>query len=631
MNMLRHFQTLLTAPPPDPESISQHPPLNPLPIACEAGSTLDGVFRERVRRSPDLVAHLQFDPVDGRWHEFTWADCARDVARWQQALGTLALVPGDRVALLLRNCREWVILDQAALGLGLVTVPLYTSDRAASIDYILQDSGARVLLIEGVDSWQALQPIRSTLDRLQAIIALRTPGGPEAPNLHPVTAWLPREAGELARDFTRPETLASIVYTSGTTGRPKGVMLSHQNFLFNVQAGLQAVAASSTDRMLSFLPLSHALERTVGYYSAVVAGICVAYARSIPQLAEDLLTTRPTILIAVPRVFERVQARIQEQLETASPVRQQLFTAALHLGWEAFLHAQGRRAWSPSLLFHPALDRLVGGKIRRRLGGRLRFAISGGAPLPEEVGRFFLSLGIPILQGYGLTETSPVIAVNRIEDNEPTTVGPALPGIEVRVGNRNELLTRSPSVTPGYWNNEAATRELVGRNGWLHTGDQARIGPRGHITITGRLKDILVLSNGEKVSPAAVEQALSRSPLVEQILVIGDGRPYITALVVLPEGALAQLARDVKPDSDSTHPPNDAHALRRTPAVAERVLASLAPLLDSFPGYVQLRAVALMDEPWTVENGLLTPTLKLRRGAIVSRYRDRVEALYEGH
>lgn len=630
MKTLRQTQGLFDAPPADFRHQSERRREDSEPIALGPKTTLDEVFRERVRRSPEALAHLQFDHKRGIWQEFTWKQFGSDVKRWQQGLRALKLAPGDRVAIMVENCREWAIFDQAALGLGLVTVPLYTSDRAENVQYILEDSGARILLIGGTEQCVALASIRTTLETLDALIALRAPDAPGPANLLLASQLLPDQAGELARGLSRPEGLASIVYTSGTTGPPKGVMLSHQNFLFNVQACLWAVRVTSQDRMLSFLPLSHALERTVGYYTPIVAGIAIGYARSIPQLAEDLTTIRPTILVAVPRIFERVHSRVGQQIQEGSRGRRLLFERALAMGWAAFLHAQGRQRWSMDLLLHPVLDGLIARRVRARLGGRLRFAISGGAPLPPEVGQFFLSLGVPIIQGYGLTETSPVIAVNRLDDNEPTSVGPALPGIEVRVGERNELLTRSPSVMLGYWNNEAATREAIDDRHWLHTGDQAQIGPRGHITITGRLKDILVLSNGEKVAPADVEQALSGSPIVEQVLVVGDSRPYLAALVVLRERALPELVRAAGLDPGSAESMAEARVLRRDPAVEERALQQLQPLLARFPGYVRLRRIALMDEPWTVENGLLTPTLKLRRNDVLTRFSERVEALYEG-
>ncbi|OZA28139.1 MAG: long-chain fatty acid--CoA ligase [Hydrogenophilales bacterium 17-61-9] len=587
-------------------------------------STLDGVFRIRVRRTPHAAAYLQHDPASQSWREFSWQDTAREVARWQAALATLNLRPGERVALMLGNCREWIIFDQAAIGLGLVTVPLYTSDRADNIDWVLNDAGCRALLIGGQEHWDALQPIRPTLDKLDAVISLTqlTTG---ADNLKVIDTWLPEDGAAPDKGITHAGDLATLVYTSGTTGRPKGVMLSHRNILFDVKAGLQSVAVHSSDRMLSFLPLSHMLERSIGYYLPVIAGCSVAFARSIPQLAEDLTTVKPTILISVPRIFERVHGRIHEALASAPPLRQKLFARAVDLGWQAFLHRQGRAPWSPGLMIQPALDHLVGAKIRAKLGGKMRFAISGGAPLPADISRTFIALGVDILQGYGLTETSPVISVNRPEDNEPTSVGPALPGVEVKLGEHDELLTRSPAVMLGYWKNPETTQAMIDTDGWLHTGDQVRIGPRGHITITGRLKEILVLSTGEKVSPADVEQSLAACPLLEQVMVVGDGRSFLTALVVPRPDALARIAR-------ALHLPETGdRVLAQNPEICRHVLEQLQPCLHDLPGYARLAGVALLDEAMSVENGLLTPTLKLKRNAILKRYQDKVDALYAGH
>jgi len=587
-------------------------------------STLDGVFRTRVRRTPHAVAYLQFDVSSQSWYEFTWQDTAREVARWQAALTTLNLRPGERVALMLGNCREWIMFDQAAIGLGLVTVPLYTSDRADNIDWVLKDSGCRVLLIGGQEHWDALQSIHSTLDHLDAIISL-TPLATVSDNLKITDTWLPQDGAAHDKAITHAGDLATLVYTSGTTGRPKGVMLSHRNILFDVKAGLQSVPVYPYDRMLSFLPLSHMLERSIGYYLPIVAGSSVAFARSIPQLAEDLVTVKPTILISVPRIFERVHGRIHEALASAPPIRQKLFAKAVDLGWQAFQHRQGRVPWSSGLIFQPVLDHLVGAKIRAKLGGNLRFAISGGAPLPADISRTFIALGVDILQGYGLTETSPVISVNRLEDNEPVSVGPALPGIEVKLGEHDELLTRSPALMLGYWKNPEATHAMIDADGWLHTGDQVKIGPRGHITITGRLKEILVLSTGEKVPPADVEQALAACPLLEQVMVVGDGRSFLTALVVLRPDALAQIAHALN------IPESNDNTLTQNPEVCRHVLEQLQPCLHDFPGYARLAGVALLDEAMSVENGLLTPTLKLKRSVILQRYQDKVDALYAGH
>jgi long-chain acyl-CoA synthetase len=586
--------------------------------------TLDAVFRRRVRLSPDAVAYVEFDPARGVWRESTWADTARAVARWQAALLSLGLHPGDRVALMLRNGTAWVVFDQAALRLGLVTVPLYPGDRPENVDWVLRDSGARVLLIEGSELRQSLRSIAPTLHRLTAVITLE-PVATDAPNLHSAPHWLPERGVDAVPCAHRAEDLATLVYTSGTTGRPKGVMLSHRNILFNAHAGLRAVQVTSDDCLLSFLPLSHMLERSIGYYLPMIAGCRVAYARSIRDLPEDLLQVRPTILIAVPRVFERVHSRIRQGLQHASPLQRWLFGTAVELGWQRFLHRQGRGSRSTTLLAQPLLDRLVGARIRARLGGRLRFAISGGAPLPAAIGRVFLALGVEILQGYGLTETSPVISVNRSDDNEPTSVGPPLPGVEVGIGAGDELLTRGPAVMSGYWNNAAATRALIDDAGWLHTGDRARIGPRGHITITGRLKDIIVLSNGEKIAPADVEQALLACPLVEQVMVVGDGRPFLAALVVPQPDALAGAIAARRGDAAEDSAPI------RAAAGQQILLEQLQPCMSAFPGYAKLAGVAIADAPWDLESGLLTPTMKLKRRAILDRYRIELEQLYAEH
>jgi long-chain acyl-CoA synthetase len=501
---------------------------------------------------------------------------------------------------------------------------LYTSDRPDNIAWILHDSGASAMVIGGAAQWERLQSIRATVDRLDLLLSVepfRVASRTRPPaNLRWLHEWLPGSAEETAA-FAAPthaEAIATLVYTSGTTGRPKGVMLSHRNILFNVDAGLRAVPVYPADRMLSFLPLSHTLERTIGYYLSMVAGSGIAFARSIPQLAEDLASIRPTLMIAVPRIFERVYARVLETLAGAPPMRRRLFEQAVDGGWEVFLHAQGRAPWSARQLLAPVLDRLVGAKVRARMGGRLRIAISGGAPLPGEVSRFFIGLGVTVLQGYGLTETSPVIAVNRQEDNEPTSVGPALTGVEVRTDAAGELLTRSPSVMQGYWNRPEATRAMIDPDGWLHTGDLAMIGPRGHVTITGRKKEILVLSTGEKVPPADLEQALGRSPWLDQILVTGDGLPALCALGVRSEALHAALAQP-------EHPLYQASEEEQR----EFVLEDLRARLRGFPGYAKLAGVALTDTPWTEDNGLLTPTLKLKRGPIVARHAALLEKLEE--
>lgn len=587
-------------------------------------NNLPAAFRVRARRTPDAVAYVQYDEKTQSWQSYSWAETESEVLRWREALSRDGLKPGDRVAMMLRNCREWVIYDQAALGLGLVTVPIYTNDRPQNIGYILEDAGARVLLIEGEEQWQGLREIHPQLADLTRVVSLEPVEDTASPSTVTHAAqWLPDTAGFLEEPQIDPGGLATIVYTSGTTGKPKGVMLSHSNFLYNVWASLKAIDIYPEDQMLSFLPLSHALERMGGYYLPVISGSSVAYARSVPQLAEDLLTIKPTILISVPRIFERVYGRIQEKLHAGPAIARKLFESAVNIGYRRFEYRQGRADWSPSLLAWPILKKLVAEKVQGRLGGRLRFAVSGGAPLSAEIARLFIGLGINIQQGYGLTETSPVITANSMEDNVPASVGTPVEGVEIRVGENDELLTRSRCVMMGYWNQPDATREVIEPDGWLHTGDQVKV-ENGHVFITGRLKDIIVLANGEKLPPADMEMAIALDGIFDQVMVLGEGRPYLTALAVLNTDELSGLASDLGLDPNSNE-------LRSDDRIQQELLKRINLMLSDFPGYAQIHRVGLVSEPWDIDSGFMTPTMKLRRARIMNRYGDLIESLYEGH
>ena len=599
-------------------------PRTPDLIPPQTAGTLFGLFRERVRRTPDAEAYRYYDVTDRSWKGATWRQTAEAVARWQAALAGEGLAPGDRVALMLRNSREWAIFDQAALGLGLVVVPLYNDDRGDSVAYILNDSGARLLLIEGHDQWQRLAPLAGGLTALERIVALDdVASGAFEPRLRWAPAWLPApgEPCRLAEGPGDPDALATIVYTSGTTGRPKGVMLSHRNILANAHSGLRTAAVYREDLFLSFLPLSHTLERTVGYYLPMMAGATVAYSRSITHLADDLASVRPTLLVSVPRVFERVYNRLRDRLADR-PLTRRLFHAAVAVGWHRFERRHGRAGWHPRLLAGPLLHLLVGRKVMARLGGRVRFAISGGAALPEPVARTFIGLGLTLLQGYGLTEYSPVICVNRIHRNDPRSVGPALPDTEVTTGAEDELLVRGPGVMQGYWGLPEATADRIDPDGWLHTGDKARIAD-GFVYITGRLKEIIVLANGEKVPPADMETAISMDPVFEQAVVVGESRPYLAALVVVDPDHWRQVAgeRCANPAEDVL---DDAYCQRLA-------LERIGEDLREFPGYARIRRVAVCEEPWTVDNGLMTPSLKPRRQRILDHFGDKVAAVYAGH
>jgi long-chain acyl-CoA synthetase len=592
----------------------------------EAG-TLAGLFRERVKRSPGMVAYKQYDPSASEWVSRNWQQVGAQVARWQSALQKEALSPGDRVAVMLRNCQEWVIFDQACLGLGLITVPLYTDDRPDNIAYILKDAGAKLLLLGGRQQWKRLQEVRERLDTVNRIITLQPVDPAEFPEdkrLRCLDEWAPEGDHELVTREVNPDDLATVVYTSGTTGRSKGVMLTHQNILQNAYAAQQCAPMGDEDLFLSFLPLSHTLERTGGCYMPMMVGAQVAFARSVQGLAEDLMNLRPTVLISVPRIYERIYGRITSGLEAKSGFARFLFNTTVSVGWRRFEHEQGRAGWHPSLLLWPLLKRIIATKVTERLGGRLRLAVCGGAPLPPPIARFFIGLGLPVFHGFGMTEASPVVAVNRPDDNVPASVGCALPGVEVSIGKDQELLVRGPSVMQGYWNNEEATADTIDKDGWLHSGDKARIDEQGHIFIIGRIKEILVLGNGEKVPPADMEMAVTLDPIFEQAMVVGEGKPYLTALVVLNAEEWKKLAEELEVDPGSNE---DLFSRKVEKALLERA----GKQLTEFHGYAQVRRLTPTLEPWDVDNGLLTPTMKLKRALILERYSKQIEAMYEAH
>ena len=589
-------------------------------IGVEQAKTLDGLFAERVRRTPQSAAYREYVESEGRWRDLTWQEVEREVARWQRALENDHVGPGDRVAVMMRNCTAWITYDQAAMGLGAVVVPLYTQDRSENVAYILNDSGAKVLLLETENQWRTFDATRAQLGGLVRILLLRPPAAdPGDPRVTSVDRWLPAEGGEVTHVDAEGMKLASIVYTSGTTGRPKGVMLSHHNMLTNAHGATTKMLVRRDDVFLSFLPLSHTFERTVGYYLTVMTGSLTAYARSVQQLADDLLTIRPTILISVPRIYERVYAASKARLDAGPPLRKRLFEKAVDIGWRRFEHAQGRGPWSIAFLLWPLLDALVAAKIRARLGGRLRAALSGGAALSAEISRVFIGLGLTILQGYGLTESSPIIAANSPDDNLPASVGTPIPGVEIRIGEHSALHARGPNIMIGYWNNAEATKAMFTPDGWLNTGDTARIDEGGHVFITGRLKEVIVLSNGEKIPPGDVETAILRDPLFEQVMLIGEGKPFLSVIAVVSAEHWKKFAAEQSLDAVDSDKAQQA------------ALARLAAQMSAFPGYAQVRRVTLTLDPWTVENGLLTPTMKLKRAKVMEKFCAELDAMYAGH
>ena len=588
-------------------------------ISSDIAVTIPGLFRERVKRSPEAIAYRYYDHKESLWKDSTWQEMGVEVARWQAALQKESLEKGDRVAIMANNCREWVIFDQAALGLGLVLVPLYTQDRADNATYILKDCDARLLVIGNNDQWTNLSQNPHCFDSINRVVSIEEFDVANEAKFISLRNWLNGNENGLISEESDDDELATIVYTSGTTGNPKGVMLSHRNIISNAYSGLRSVYITEEDMFLSFLPLSHTLERTTGYYLPMMAGATVAFARSIPDLAEDLLTIKPTCIISVPRIYERIYAKIKEDLDNKPKLIWLLFKLTVDVGWRRFEYAQGRAKYSLSMLLWPLLDFLVAKKLQGRFGGRLKGSICGGAPMPPSISRIFNALGVTIIQGYGLTETSPVITVNRIKHNIPASIGLVYPEIEVRIGDNDELLARGDNVMMGYWNCPEETSKTI-VDGWLHSGDKARI-ENGYVYLTGRLKEIIVMANGEKVSPADMEIAIAQDALFEQVIIIGEARPYLTAIAVLEKDQWKRFSRRMgfaKNDFTKTE-------------VEEILLKRISRNLHNFPGYAQIRRMACTLEPWTIDEGLLTPTLKVKRLKVTEKFQQQIDSMYEGH
>ncbi|HTL70905.1 MAG TPA: long-chain fatty acid--CoA ligase, partial [Candidatus Eisenbacteria bacterium] len=501
---------------------------------------LGTLFLDTVRRLPDKKAVLA--KSGGRYEGQTWKAFAGGVSRAFRLLGEHGVGPGDRVAILSENRPEWALIDLAAQCLGAATVPIYTSLTPSEIRHILDDSGAKLAAVSNRALFEKIAEVRKTLPALRALVVFETALATENVGL-PVAVLRgdgegPEDLAALEASAARVDSsaAASLIYTSGTTGIPKGVVLTHANFIHNVLASGKTLEMGETDVHLSFLPLCHVFERMAGYYLMVHIGATIAYAESMDTVPQNLLEVRPTFILGVPRFFEKILARVLEAVKAGSPVKKALFFWAKELGEKRRLAGFPPMRWQDRLA-----DALVYRKFRARLGGRVRFCVSGGAPLAREIAEFFADLGVMIYEGYGLTETSPVISVNREGRFRFGTVGVPLDGVEVRITAEGEIATRSGSVMKGYWNRPSETAEVL-KDGWFHTGDLGVIDKDGFLAITGRKKELIVTSGGKKVPTRAVEETLEKDPYILRCVLFGEGRKYLTALIVPNREKLLEYA-----------------------------------------------------------------------------------------
>ncbi|HEX8387184.1 MAG TPA: long-chain fatty acid--CoA ligase [Rubricoccaceae bacterium] len=589
------------------------------------------------------------------WTDVTWDELAARVRALAAFLVGRGVGPGDRVALLSENRPEWVVADLATQTVGAVTVALYPTVPVGQVVSILRDSGAAVVVAStGIQVRKAVGALAECPD-LRLVVAMAAPKAGEGRD-GPVVGWDDALAeGDRAADEVHdaveararavtPDSLSALIYTSGTTGEPKGVMMTQRNLMANVHAVHARVDVFETDVHLSFLPLSHAFERTTGYTTVLSAGAQIVYAESTDTVAKNLPEVRPTLLVSVPRLFEKVYTAVQKSVAEGGPLKRHVFAWAVGVGKEVAARRRAGDGPGLALAAQHALARwLVFQTLHDRLGGAVRFAVSGGAALPQAVGEFFEAAGVHLIEGYGLSETAPVLAANPFEAPLVGTVGHVFPGVTLAVRDLHsgqiigrlsgddypsdlttgtgEILARGPSVMPGYWGKPAETAEVFDADGWFRTGDVGRF-EDGYLRITDRIKHMIVSAGGKNVYPAPLEERLAASPLVDQVMVVGEGREFLTALVVPEADALrAEAAAQGWTLGDDPASQPEARAL------FEALVREQARRAAS---HEKVRGVRLVSDPFTVENGLLTPTMKLKRRAIEAQYAGLIDEMYAG-
>jgi len=545
-------------------------------------------------------------------------------------LAELGIKAGDRVALLSENRPEWSIADLAILSLGAVNVPIYTTQAVDQVRFILEDSGARAIFVSGRRVFKHARKGLENINTLERIVFFESDAA-QGDGLSTTLEEIERmgaerdeqdsAAFEARSRVLRPDDLATIIYTSGTTGVPKGVMLTHANFISNVISATNALPIEPTDVALSVLPLSHIFERTC-FYVFCYNGVSVYYAASFDQVGEYLREVRPTIMTAVPRLFEKVYHRIVKKGISAGGWKKTVFERSLQIG-QRYAEMKDKGQTVPPLLEiqQSIANRLVFAKWRAGIGGRLRYFVSGGAPLSPALSYSFLAAGIPILQGYGMTETC-IVAANRPEDNRVGSVGKPFAGIDVAIANDGEILVKGPGVMRGYYNHPDVTAAVM-HDGWFATGDVGHLDVDGRLFITDRKKDLFKLSNGKYVAPQLIESLLKQSALVNQVIVVGAGRKQPAALVVPDWDALKSTLRAV-----DTSVATDHAELSRDPKIIKLVQSELVALTAGLADYERVRRVALLHEEFTIDGGELTPTLKVKRRVVDEKYGDLIEELY---
>ena len=590
--------------------------------------TLTEIFFGSMDRNASRPVFLRVKR-NGTWVDLSFSDLLAQVQAFSVGLHELGVNAGDRLAILSENRPEWAVTDFACLACRCADVPVYPTLPAHQIEYILRDSGAVAICCSSVAQLAKILEIRGNLPALKTIVVFdegAASGG--AITFESVLARgraaMPRYPSWRADALTvQPDDLATLIYTSGTTGDPKGVMLTHGNITSDVVAGLQVLDLRQTDECLSFLPLSHIFERMAGHYCMTQMGAVINYATSIESVPQEMAELKPTVVCSVPRLYEKIYARVLDNAMAGSPLKQKIFLWAKRVGeaW-AELAIEGKPIPAGLAVRYRVAYQLVFTKLAARVGGRLRFFVSGGAPLSADIARFFFAAGLPIMEGYGLTETSPVITVNGFGRARLGSVGKVVPGVEVKIAADGEILTRGPHVMKGYFNKPEATAEAIDADRWFHTGDIGEVDADGFLKITDRKKDIIVTAGGKNIAPQPIENAVKANPFVLNAVMIGDKQKYPIMLVVPNMEPLRKWAT-----AEGMGGRDDASLLGDI-VVHNKLTGEIKKTLRDLAQFEMPKKFLIIDTDFTIERGELTPTLKVKRRVVEKLYKDRIEELY---
>ncbi len=596
-------------------------------------STLTEMFDRVTKKFASTNRPVYRQKVEDKYVDISYSQFRQDVELFAMGLASLGIRRGDHLSIISENRSEWIIADIAMMVIGAIDCPIYPTLTSRQIEFIFNDAVVKIAVVSNQFQLNKVLKCRSDVRSLKKIIVMADRVENPDNNVLLFTDVL-RMGESFSRENPsyiehslhqiKPSDVATIIYTSGTTGNPKGVMLSHHNIVFDATSAVQNIPIDQTDVLLSFLPLCHSFERIGGYTLGFACGATVAFAESVDKVAENMLEVKPTIITTVPRLFERIYGKIKRSVEAGPPKKQKIFNWAIDVG-RKYAEARRHRMLGPSLkIKHLLADKLVFEKIRSRTGGNMKFFVSGGAALSRDLGEFFEAIGIKILEGYGLSETSPVITINRYDDYKFGTVGKPIPGIEVRIANDGEILTRGPHVMIGYWNNKEATREIIDSDGWLHTGDIGVFDAAGFLMITDRKKHLFVSSGGKNIAPQPIENMFMQSKFIDQFVLIGDRRMFLSALIVPDFDAIREYA--------DTHkiPYNDIQDLIDHPDIYKAIEKDIGTIQKDLANYERVRKFMLLQKKLTIEDGEITPTMKVKRKAIEERYRDIIEKMYSG-